>query len=283
MRIFISHASEDRDIAEEVHMALLGAGHQTFFDKAQLPPGQDYHSRIQAAVMQCDAFVFLISPHSIEPKSYTLTELKIARTRWEHPRGHVLPVMAVPVPYERIPGYLGAVTVLEPEGNLAAEVALAVNALARDAVTPPPPPPTPPTPGAVTLQIVGCTHNVPVPGPMGMAPGMQIQLGGRVAQAAGHSLQIVVRFAVQGGPPLFANVQERMYRDLTGLVATGTAPRPVASNDEALNDLLSIPYYALNMMPTGGMTQHALLATAFAYLDNQPVTQSAPMPFGLNW
>jgi hypothetical protein len=64
MRIFISYVSEDRDTAEEVHMALLGAGHQTFFDKAKLPPGQDYHSRIQAAVNQCDAFVFLIIPHS---------------------------------------------------------------------------------------------------------------------------------------------------------------------------------------------------------------------------
>ena len=284
MRIFISYASEDRDTAEEVHMALVGAGHQTFFDKARLPPGQDYHSRIQAAVMQCDAFVFLISPHSIEAKSYTLTELKIAKTRWEHPKGHVLPVMAVPVPYERIPNYLAAVTVLEPEGNLAAEVVLAVNAL-RAAEAAPPGSATPPAGAAapVALQIVGCTHNVPVAGPLGMAPGMQICLAGRVTGAAGRMFQIVVRFSMQGGPPLFANVQEHLYRDLSGLAATGTPPRPLASNDEALGDVLAIPYYALNMVPTNGMTQHALQAIAFAYVDNALVMQSAPLPFLLNW
>lgn len=283
MRIFISYASEDRDTAEEVHMALAGAGHQTFFDKAKLPPGQDYHSRIHAAVMQCDAFVFLISPHSIEPKSYTLTELKIAKTRWEHPQGHVLPVMAVPVPYERIPNYLAAVTVLEPEGNLAAEVALAVNALQGAQAPPPGPAPPPGAAAQVALQIVDCTHNVPVAGPMGMAPGMQIRLGGRITGAAGRMLQVVVRFSMQGGPPLLANVQERMYRDLSGLVATGTAPRPITANDEALTDVLAIPYYALNMVPTGGMTQHALLAAAFAYIDNVLVMQSVPIPFGLSW
>jgi hypothetical protein len=284
MRIFISYASEDRDTAEAVHMALAGAGHQTFFDKARLPPGQDYHSRIQAAVMQCDAFVFLISPHSIEAKSYTLTELKIAKTRWEHPKGHVLPVMAVPVPYERIPNYLAAVTVLEPEGNLAAEVVLAVNALHGPAVPQAGPAVPPTSTGAqVALQIVACTHNVPVAGPMGMAPGMQIGLGGRITGAAGRMFQIVVRFSVQGGPPLFANVQERMYRDLSGLAATGTPPRPVAGHDEALTDVLAIPYYALNLVPTGGMTQHALQAVAFAYVDNVLVMQSAPLPFLLNW
>jgi hypothetical protein len=74
-----------------------------------------------------------------------------------------------------------------------------------------------------------------------------------------------------------------MYRDLSGLVATGTAPRPITANDEALTDVLVIPYYALNMVPTGGMTQHALLAVAFAYIDNVLVMQSVPMPFGLRW
>jgi hypothetical protein len=283
MRIFISYASEDRDTAEEVHMTLLGAGHQTFFDKSKLPPGKDYHSRIQAAVMQCDAFIFLITPRSIEPKSYTLTELKIARNRWEHPDGRVLPVMAETVPYDRIPNYLAAVTVLEPEGNLAAEVALAVNGLAV-------PTPEPHDPGqsglhgpSVMLQVSDCRHNVPVPGSMGSAQGMQIQISGRARQAAGRQFQVVVRFSVQGGPALFANVQEFNYRDMSGLVATGTPPRPIVTNDQALQDVVSIPYYALNLMPTNGMTRHMLMLTASAYLDNQLVGQSAPAPFFLNW
>jgi len=74
-----------------------------------------------------------------------------------------------------------------------------------------------------------------------------------------------------------------MYRDLSGLVATGTAPRPITANDEALTDVLVIADHALNMVPTGGMSQHALLAAAFADIDKVLVMQSVPMPFGLRW
>jgi hypothetical protein len=280
MRIFISYASEDRDQVEPVHMALVGAGHQTFFDKAALPPGNDYHGRIHAAVMASDAFVFMVSPHSVAAGAYTLTELKIAKGKWPRPAGHVLPVMAVPMAYDKLPAYLGAVTVLEPEGNLAAEVALAVGALS--AATPAPPAASPVAPQC-TLHSVQPLHNVPVATPGGMAPGMQIQIHGQVRGGSGRSFQLVVRFAMQGGPPLQANMQELVYRDLSGLVATGTPPRPLSLGDTALAESVLIPYYALNMMPSGGMAVHHLLLTAFAYLDNQLLAQSVPVPFMLRW
>jgi hypothetical protein len=41
----------------------------------------------------------------------------------------VLPVMIQPTPSESVPAYLKAVTILEPSGNIAAEVADAVKAL----------------------------------------------------------------------------------------------------------------------------------------------------------
>jgi N-acetyl-anhydromuramyl-L-alanine amidase AmpD len=131
MLAFISYASEDRDLAEQIHLALTGAGHQTFFDKESLPPGGDFHSRIRAAVQQSDLFLFLISPESVAPGSYALTELKYARARWPHPLGHVLPVLVRRVEFEKIPNYLKAVTVLEPEGNLAAEILVAVSDLLK--------------------------------------------------------------------------------------------------------------------------------------------------------
>jgi hypothetical protein len=126
LRVFLSYATEDRNLAEQVHLALLGAGHQTFFDKQSLPPGGDYHDTISTAVKQSDALVFLISPDSILPGSYALTELKHARAKWQHPKGFVLPVLVRNVPWPEIPNYLKAVTILESEGNIPAEVVLAL-------------------------------------------------------------------------------------------------------------------------------------------------------------
>jgi hypothetical protein len=122
MKIFLSYASEDRPRAEEIQLALAGAGHEVFFDRQSLPAGGDYHARIKAAVDDADGFIFLISPDSVDAGGYTLTEMGYARARWQHPKGHVLPVLLRPTPFDTIPAYLKSVTVLEPSGNTAAEV-----------------------------------------------------------------------------------------------------------------------------------------------------------------
>jgi hypothetical protein len=128
MKIFLSHASEDRSLAREIQLALLGSGHQVFFDEESLPAGGDYHTRIRGEVNGSDLFIFLISPHSLSSGKYTLSELKYAQRKWPHPREHVLPVMIKSVPLEQINEYLKAVTILEPVGNIAAEVAAEVAA-----------------------------------------------------------------------------------------------------------------------------------------------------------
>lgn len=129
MRIFLSYASEDRSLAEEVALALGGAGHDVFFDRSSLPAGGDFHSRIQAAIDRADLCVFLASANSLRNGAYTLTELKLAREKWPHPEGHVLPVCLPGTTVGALPPYLTSVTVLEPEGNVAAEVLVAVRAL----------------------------------------------------------------------------------------------------------------------------------------------------------
>jgi TIR domain len=122
MIIFLSYASEQRDAAEQVNLALTGSGHKVFFDREKLPAGDNYHLGIRKAVEDSDAFVFLISPNSVTVGCYALTELKYARQRWPDPRRKVLPVMIELTEYSQVPNYLKAVTVLEPEGNVPAEV-----------------------------------------------------------------------------------------------------------------------------------------------------------------
>jgi hypothetical protein len=56
MNIFLSYASEDREFADQVHLALVGGGHHVFFDTASLPPAGDYRATIAAAVGESDLY-----------------------------------------------------------------------------------------------------------------------------------------------------------------------------------------------------------------------------------
>ena len=130
MKVFLSYASEDRKVAEAIYLSLHGQGHTVFFDRTDLPPGQEYDARIRRGIEKSQLFLFLISPYALDAGSYTLTELGIAQKIWQHPAGRVLPVVVRSTPWDRIPPYLKSVTLLEPEGNLTATVADAVNRIA---------------------------------------------------------------------------------------------------------------------------------------------------------
>lgn len=168
------------------------------------------------------------------------------------------------------------------------------------AVSPTPPPPAPrprprpqpqpqPVPQAVPAVALGqptYQHEVQVPVPTGFgtAPGMRILIPGTVSNAAGRTLQIVVKFNYRNGPPLFANPQEQTFRDISGLVAAGTLPQPIGSNSESLSSVsVSIPYYALNFAPTNFQRAYDLSFVAYAYVDNQLLAQSMPVLFGIRW
>lgn len=132
MRVFVSYPSEHREIADQIHLGLLGCGYEVFFDRDSLPSAGDYNLRIAAAIAKVDLMVFLVSPQSIKSGTYARTELKLARERWPSPVGRVLPVLVEPVSLEEIPSYLKAVTVLQPEGNVVAETVSAATAMVRE-------------------------------------------------------------------------------------------------------------------------------------------------------
>jgi hypothetical protein len=127
MKIFLCYASEDRATAESIAFSLRGRSHQVFFDRDDLPPGASYDEQIERAIKGSDVFVFLISPDSVTRGRYTLTEQKFAREKWLDPNGYVLPVLVRKTPGDQIPPYLKAVTMLEPDGNIAAETSATVD------------------------------------------------------------------------------------------------------------------------------------------------------------
>src|SRR6266545_3838472 len=124
--IFLSYASEQSEAATHIELSLKGEGYSVFRDRTALPPGESFDARILTAIEESDLFIFLISRESVSPGRYTLTELKFAEQKWGHPAGHVLPVLVEQVPKEAIPAFLRAVTMLNPRGDLTAEVAAEV-------------------------------------------------------------------------------------------------------------------------------------------------------------
>jgi len=130
-RIFLSFASSERDTARRVAVALRSQKFQVFFDETDLPAGSDFNSRIEAAIEAADAIVFLLSPKFLSEGRYTRAELGLAEMKWPTPEGRVLAVSAVPIDLGALPPYLSPLTVLQPNGPIATEVAFAVNALRR--------------------------------------------------------------------------------------------------------------------------------------------------------
>jgi hypothetical protein len=130
MRVFLSYATQQRPVAEQVRQALLQDGHAVFFDLADLAPGGNYHAGIRGAIARSHVLVFLVSGDSITAGTYALTELELAAGLGR--RGPaLLPVMVERVDYGTLPPVLSEITILEPAGDVPAEVAAQVDGLRR--------------------------------------------------------------------------------------------------------------------------------------------------------
>ncbi|MET0399729.1 MAG: SUMF1/EgtB/PvdO family nonheme iron enzyme [Longimicrobiaceae bacterium] len=127
MRIFLSYASQDREAASAIARCLAEQGHDVFFDREDLPPGEEFHSRIRGAIEKSHLVVFLVSPDAVDAGSYTITEVEIAEKAWKRAGGRLLPVVLRPTPLESLPPFVRSVTLLETTGNVPAAVAAAVH------------------------------------------------------------------------------------------------------------------------------------------------------------
>jgi hypothetical protein len=148
----------------------------------------------------------------------------------------------------------------------------------------PAPAPTP-SPGATaTLLMPMVMHNQRVLTEGGMVPGMVITVPGRIHGALGSSGQLVVRFYLPDGTPLLANPTEPFFRDANGLAATGTPVMPVNNDPANVSAVrLTIPYYALNFQPTGGVRQYPVQAQVTFYLNQFEKARSPFAPMTIRW
>ena len=131
MRIFLSYASEERPLAERVCRVLETEQHEVFFDRDDLGGGDAFGERIRAAIESSHVLVYLISHASVAPRSYALTELAVATALAGRQRPAILPVRLDDTPIDAVPPTLRAYTILEPQGDAPAEIALAVDRLRK--------------------------------------------------------------------------------------------------------------------------------------------------------
>ena len=78
VNVFLSYASEQKDVARSIEIALRGEGHSVFLDRSALEAGETYNDQIREAIAASDLFVFLITPEALAAGRYTLTELELA-------------------------------------------------------------------------------------------------------------------------------------------------------------------------------------------------------------
>lgn len=308
--VFISHSVNDKAAADAVVKRLEAVGASCWIAPRDIPPGADWVTSIMRGIGTARIMVLIYSEHAnesgyiqreisraVDKKTYIIPlrldktppteelEFLISNFQW-------LDAFPPPLdPYlDRLVQTVQAVlTNSAPVDEPAEEPQNVIPPLPPDSDKAPVskrpdlPPPLTATP-QVILGLPTYVHQVPMPSALGPSIGMQINVPVSVQNAKGKTLQLVTRFSYANGPPLYANPQEPLYRDTTGLVATGTSPVSVASDGApASEQAMRIPYYALNFVATNGFAFYNLALTVFAYLDNQLVAQTQPIFFGFRW
>ncbi|MCG6984269.1 MAG: toll/interleukin-1 receptor domain-containing protein [Thiocapsa sp.] len=135
MKIFVSYASEQKETAERIYLKLVNVGHDVFFDRRDLQPGHAFDAKIKDRIEGADLCVFILSPESVEPGSYALTELDLVRRKWPSPEGRVLVVDLGNLEGRDVPPYLRSNIYLSPAGDAAAETFFAVQRMAERLAT----------------------------------------------------------------------------------------------------------------------------------------------------
>jgi len=76
IKIFISYANEDFEIAKRLYIDLKKQGYLPWLDKIDLVPGQYWDLEIQNQIKNSDFFLLLLSSRSISKRGFIQNEVK---------------------------------------------------------------------------------------------------------------------------------------------------------------------------------------------------------------
>ncbi len=93
IKCFLSHNSNDKPLAEDLGRQLLDNGIEIWFDKWEILAGDSLTFKIEEGIDSANAFIILMSPHSMKAK-WVKEELRIAiQRRLNDPEFAVIPVL----------------------------------------------------------------------------------------------------------------------------------------------------------------------------------------------
>lgn len=94
MKVFLSYAESEREIARELASYLEGQGHRVWYRDGALFPGDNWALEIGKALEESDAMVALLSPQAMK-SDWVRKEIEFALGAYQY-RGRLIPVMVKP-------------------------------------------------------------------------------------------------------------------------------------------------------------------------------------------
>ena len=98
MRIFISHANKDRDLARTLASQLVQAGFDVWNPEEEIGPGDNWARKIGQALDECDLMIALVTRGSLELDSLR-RDIEYALTSQNYER-RLIPVLVDHVTFE---------------------------------------------------------------------------------------------------------------------------------------------------------------------------------------
>src|SRR3990172_6114290 len=90
MKVFISYAREDAEMARRLYEDLKNAGLECWFDQEDLLPGQNWKLEIPNNIKKCERVCILLSSRSVEKTGYVQKETRLALDTLDNfPSGHI--------------------------------------------------------------------------------------------------------------------------------------------------------------------------------------------------
>lgn len=130
MKVFISYADSDKEIAGKVYHELRKK-FDPFFAPENLKSGEIFVDRIQSELSSCERVIFLIGSSFFKKGSFTLTELERVEKSWNKPENRILVVLlpdTITIKDIREKSiYLSEIQILEPKGRVEVDVFNAAN------------------------------------------------------------------------------------------------------------------------------------------------------------
>ena len=98
--IFLSHSSQDENIARSIANTLRNHGVPVWYSPTNIRSAQQFHDEIGKALKRCDWFLLLLTPNSIKSR-WVKRELMYALIHGQY-EDHIIPVLAADCSYRSL-------------------------------------------------------------------------------------------------------------------------------------------------------------------------------------